>query len=341
MHASAGDPLLTSVFARRGPFVTVYLDLTRPPGSGAEIVDEQWAAVREELSSAGADDDTLDAVEEVLPLDIAAGRAFGLVVVAAGGEVCLRERFHPPTRSSATYAPLPRLLPYLAGRVPYVGHLVVWASAGRCRILRVEHGDLTVLWPTDGADRLDASGVARAATRFVSRFDPELVLVSGDAASAVPIVDELSRLLVADVPVRVIGSVEADADALLHVVGDALREHARASRSEVLGQVRGASGPRRRVVTGARDVSSVLRMAQVDTMVLADGAAMRQRCWIGARPTEFGMKDADAGDVGVELVRRDVIGSALVRAAVATGVTLLLTGPDEDPPPQDVAALLR
>lgn len=120
---------LAQLYARKGPFATAYLDATRATENGAREVETRWAEVRAQLEAAGADAATVDAVADAVRADVGTPGRHGLVVVAAAGEALLTEVLHEaPTRSSGSFSPLPRLLPYLAQRTTDLPHVVVVAD---------------------------------------------------------------------------------------------------------------------------------------------------------------------------------------------------------------------
>lgn len=329
MHVP-GDVLgdVVPLYARKQPFVTVYLN----------TVTGRRGALRDVLAADGefADDESLDAIEQALESDL--GRhARGVVVVAAEGEVVFRRQLAaPPDRDHGHVGVLPHLLPYVTTRLPQLPNLVVALDRGRSRVLRVTPDGLEHLWPADG-QITDEASAWRAWSRHASAENPELVVIA--AADR-----QLQRLAMAragqalppDVAVRYVDVDMYDSVALAQAATDVLRACRRPQLEAVRAQLQG-----KHVVAGMRGVIAALRLAQADAVVLGHKATLPGECWVGPRPTEFGLRDGEAAEVGVRQIRRSRLDAALVRATLATGTRVVVLDPDDPPPPGGIAALLR
>lgn len=132
---------LAPAYAASGPVATAYLDTTSAVEGAAAKIAARWQARREELAAQGADEATLEAMGEAAGRDH--GAEAGQVLVGGGARLLLDGRLPaPPRRETASWGPLPDVLPMvsvLADAVPYV--LVVADRAGADITGYGDHGD--------------------------------------------------------------------------------------------------------------------------------------------------------------------------------------------------------
>jgi len=199
---------------RLGGYVSVYLDTTPASADAAAELSLRWRAARERLAAAGADDATLDAVEDVLSSRTHDAR--GQAVFAAAGNVRLDSSLPlPPRQEIASYAPLPHVMPLLAQSPARVPHVLVAADRAGGQVLTVSStgeaakGDVTgESWPvhkvsTGGwsEQRLQRSAeetwadnarlTAGAALAAAQRVHAEFVVVGGDVRERTMVLDLL------------------------------------------------------------------------------------------------------------------------------------------------------
>jgi hypothetical protein len=370
MTALAATPALAALFDRPAPFATVYLDASRNTEAGAQEVELRWRAVRDALAGDGADDETLDALAAAATTDVGAG-PHGLVLVAAGGEVCFADRLpRPPATSTGRLAPLPHLMPYLAQRTTDVPHVVVVTDRTGADILTVAadgstgaqsvegsadyplHRTATVDWSerhfqqrVENSWESNAKDVASAATRHIKELAAPLVVVAGDVRARSLVADELRALAGPHVEISIVeeggraaGSSAAALEAAVHeqVLRSAWRQ-----RREVLEHLRQNLGRGEYAVAGVTPVVEALRKAQADTVVLSDDPSSTLTAWLGPQPTDFGLDDGEAAALGVPEPTHDRFDAALVRAVIGTGARLLVTPGAHDYLPEGIGALLR
>jgi hypothetical protein len=129
-------------------YVSVYLD-TSPTEKAAEEISLRWQAAREQLVASGADEATLDAAQRAAT-ERARGR--GRAVFARGGAVRLIGiQPDPPAQEMSSYAPLPRVVPWLAQRPPRWSHVRVAADREGGRVLAVSGTGVAGLPAADAA----------------------------------------------------------------------------------------------------------------------------------------------------------------------------------------------
>ncbi len=132
---------LRPLYQQPGPFASVYLDATQDTEDGARLRELRWRAVDEELTSAGADQATRDALGAAVAGHTGTGR-HGLALFAAGGRVLVEAPLpEPPPLPVAQWAARPVVAPLVAG----LGEQVRW---------------LRVLVDRTGADLTMSSGAA-------------------------------------------------------------------------------------------------------------------------------------------------------------------------------------
>lgn len=112
-----------------GPFATAYPDSDRANENGAKDVELRWQSLREDLSSAGADEDTLAAMDEVAGSHLDLPGSHGQLIVGTQGTVVLdRILARPPLRATARWSPLPHVMPFFAQGGPQIAHVLVVAD---------------------------------------------------------------------------------------------------------------------------------------------------------------------------------------------------------------------
>jgi hypothetical protein len=328
----AADGPLGPLYARRGPFTSAYVDLT-PGGS----LDERWGVVRSRLTERGSRAVDLDAIEEAVVAAAGEDASYGVVAIAAEGGLALSERLaRPPRDSGGTVAPLPRVMPWLLDRIDVVPNVVVVAGA-RPWLARLTSGGLVPgTAPEDGSP----AGVARAASRAIGFARADLLLVGGEPRAREQLVVALGAVIDPGVRVRLLPVPGAERAVVEAGTREVMRAIVTALGDPALDELR-RPGRNGRVVTGSEAVVRALRMARVDTLVLGVDAGLGRPCWVGDRPTEFGLRENEASALGVRAPGLDRLDSALVRAAYATRASLVLAGPGQVALPQGVGALLR
>lgn len=123
---------LRPLYESLGGYVSIYLDTSRAVESGPHEAGLRWRAARQQLSGDGADQATLDAIENLLtepdPDDPARG-APGHVVFARNGTIVFQAPLPEiPRQQIARFAPLPHVLPWLAQYPPPAPHVLVSAD---------------------------------------------------------------------------------------------------------------------------------------------------------------------------------------------------------------------
>ena len=355
---------LRGVYAPRGPYATVYLATSHASEDQAEARALRWRAERERLAGAGADQDTLAAIEAVLPRERAAGER-GRVVCAAGGDVLLDDAMYDPAEAESRWSALPDLLPYLAeraGRLPYTTVLVdregadivsasVTGVSAEARVnaeghpqTKVRGGEernKTYQRRVEGVWDDVAERIAGELTRHVLRTAPEVVVLAGDPRMRGLVLDHLDGrtrdlVVTTDAGGRAPG---AAGDTLSAEIGEAVREKAAALRNATLAAFREGRGRGDGAVTGLPATVEALRRGQVETLILAP-ASRDARLFIGADPHALGATAGEVTALGEDRATEAPADAALLRTAAATDAALLYRAEDEDTG-EGAAATLR
>lgn len=373
MTAPTRETSLQKIYEHPGPFVTAWLDATRSTESGAREVQLRWDDVRRRFAdgTTTVPDAVLDRIATVIDADRTPGR-HGLLVVApaaADGDVLLAEPLRdPPAVSTGSVDALPRLMPYLADRSQDVPHVVVVADRTGADILTVHSsgsvdsqsvkGSSEYPVHRTGRDEWDerhfqlrvenswetnAKDVADAVRKQVADIAAHLVVVAGDVRARTMIAEDLGdnhgfTVTVVEEGGRPAGS---STESLEAAVREAVLHQIWRERREILARLQQNLGREQYGVAGIAKVVDALRSSQADTVVLSDDPSSTITAWIGPDATLFGLDDSEAAAFGVTDVQHARFDSALVRAIVGTGASLLVTPGAHDYVADGIAALLR
>ncbi len=358
---------LASAYAAPGPFATAYLDTTSAVEGAAARIAARWRARREELSAAGADDATLDAMGEAAGRDH--GDGDGQVLVGCQGRLLLDVRLPaPPRRETTTFGPLPDVLPMiaqLADVVPYV--LVVADRAGADITAYGEHGDPSEERHVQGGtfDIRKVKPGDWAAKKYQQRaenlWQTNAKQVAEQVAGLAAVVR--ARIIVAAGDVRALGylrdSLPRPAREILHEVDEggraagasetSLAEHVRRLVAEtavrdtmaVVEEFEQERGQHDRAVEGLANTVAALRRAQVQTVVVGDGLADDATLHVGTEPVQLAVDRQELLDLGADSITTAPAATAVLRAAVGTGADLVLVPGGQIVLADGVGAVLR
>ena len=343
-------------------YVSVYLDTT-PKENAPNEVGLRLRAAREALAAAGADQATLDAVLAA-NLDHVPARSHALF--AAGGSV----RLHgimlqaPPLGESSSYAPLPHVVPWLAGRPPRLPHVRVAANREGGQVLAVPgawpetQGELETAmlgltevtgesWPVHkpsgggwSQPRFQRSAeetwtetakqIAGAVTAAANRVKAVFVVLGGDIREREILAGELPKALRGNL-VIVDREVELTAPAFDEAAWaeESWRAalDARARLDEFRAQLDRPPGERR-AVQGLDGTLTALRDGLVSDVLIAADPAWQAMAWIGPGLADAATERDQLASRGVTDPVTDLAGEALARAAAGTGAELHFLAPD-------------
>jgi hypothetical protein len=293
------------------------------------------------------------------------------VLVARGGEVLLdRTLPEPPAASSATWAPLPDLLPMLldqpepvtavAVRIDDTGGEILVASPDSEPVVEDVEGSEYLVHKVRGGGwnhlnmqerveeswRRNTAEVAERVDRYVTTTRARVLVVAGDAPARSRLMDALGERA-ASIAVEVDHSTDAGPDELATAVAEAVRDVVTRDRRAALERYDKAAGrPDGLAVQGLDAVLSALRAEAVDTL-LVDGAVARESdVWIADAPSQVAADESQLRALGADPRTRVPVDAALLRAAAGSGAQFVpigggRTGLAGRPLDDGVAALLR
>lgn len=354
---------LRPLFDNPGPWASVYLDATRSEQNAEHQIELRLRSVRQRLSDQGADDATLDAVQEAITgYPYRSGR-YGLAVFATAGEAPLVEPLAaPPATEIATYGPLPHAMPLVAQRgdeIPYVRvlsdrtgaevtGLAVDGAPRRERVRGTEDYPISKVrgggWSNPRYQRAaeetwkrNAGDVASAVAELAASVGAEAIVITGDPRSTELTVQQLPRRWRDRVVTASHSAEEALGDATVQAVAEVADRHARDAIDRYRTQRGEGSGS-----AGLADVVTRLQRGQADTVLLINDASSTDRLWIGPDdPSLVAVDQQSLRQSGIDNpieVRAD---AALLRAIVGTGADLVLVQPDEVELEHGIGAILR
>ena len=349
-----------------GPFATVYLDVTRSVEQAQQEIALRWRALRAELGSAGAPETALAAIDGVVGRHDLPGERGQVVVANADGVLFDRLLPHRPRRDEARWAPLPHLVPYLAGLHPATAHVIVRAdhtgadlalvaaldaaegapAAATTHVTGSEQHPITKTSVRDWSERhfqqrvenawaANARDVAEAVGKQVAAGHARVVVLTGDPRARSLLKQDLPHVLHPDVAV-----LDAD-DAADGGVPGVLLRHAWRERREVLEHLQQNLGRGEYAVAGVEPVLHAVRRAQVDTLVLSDDPSSTLTAWVGPEPLQLGRTAEEIAAMGVADPRKDRFDAALLRALAGSGADIVITPNAHEYVADGIAALLR
>lgn len=319
-----------------GPLTTVALDVTRADEAGDRELRSRWNGLKRTLLAAGAPEDTLAALTDVVLRPTHVPGPHGRFVVASGDRILYdRVLAGPPVREEAFHDGVPALMPaaqaedervrYLLVEVDRSGADLTWSGTdvpetGGDADTHVEGGHDVLHkvraggWShrrmqsrvEDSWDR-NAEAVAAELDRAVAEHRPELVMITGDVR-AVPLIRDAVSRPTAELLVEVPGGSRADGvkeDVFARNVHEILEAYRARRREAVVERLRESLGRGEGAVTALADVVEVLRRGQVaELVIVADATGRpapldRTTVWTGPDALEIGLRRSELADLGV------------------------------------------
>jgi hypothetical protein len=324
---------LRRLYQRPGPWASVYLDTSTDTFDAPQRTELGWRAAEAQLAEAGADRATLAALTAAVRGHTGTGR-HGLALFATSGTVVLAQPLaQPPLRPAATWGPLPSVLPLLTALgeqahwlrvvVDRTGGDLVLDAGGLPRTVKgSQHYPMTKAAPggwsqpryqraAENSWMHNAKDVAEQVTRTVAETGADVVVLAGEVRERQLLAEHLppavaERVVQTDAGSRAQG---ADPQPLDEATAQAVRSVVERHYALVLDDYR-AGRANGIAVAGRSAVRTPLEWGQVKTLLLSP------------------QLPAEAAD-------------DLVRAAVAEDADVVLVGPEQEPLPDGVGAVLR
>jgi hypothetical protein len=365
---------LKPLLGHRGPFATVYLDVTPSQQAADRDVGSRWNAVRKELAEQKAPSAVLETIEEVVVRPTWVPGPHGRVVIADDTGVLVdRVVNNPPASSSGSWAPVPALLQAALAADESVELLKVAIDRTGADFFRVGQGGKvhsTFQAPHDEIEKTGSTGVKRSRIesraedswernaeavaaeieRRVAETRPELVLLTGDKR----VVSRARAALTAPTAEKVVEVPGGGRGAGVHEaafaerVSEVLDSYRERRRERVIAELRRELGRESNAVTSVDDVVTVLARGQVKELVLSEeyvsatGPINGRRLWIGPDPVHIAASRYDLEAMGVTDGLEELPATvALVRAAVGQDAGLTFAPEGSIELMDGVAATLR
>jgi Bacterial archaeo-eukaryotic release factor family 2 len=336
---------LRPLYDEIGDYVSVYTGTDRSSEDANDAIATRWRHAREQLSQAGASEESLQAVAEVIsdPDRVAQGQA----VFARHGAVTFAAALDgPPRREIARLAPLPHLMPLLAQHRPPIPHLRVSATRTGGEIVAVGGSGRVwrdwvagQQWPVHKAkvggmseDRFqrsdeetwneNAKTLATEAAKVAAEINAGHVVVGGDVRARTLFINHLPKLL-RESAVVVDDEVTADSQVLAGAADRALAGWAESESRQRFDdwQAERAHG---RGVDGLAQVMAAFRDGQVADLFLVDDPTSTATALIGPGNNEIAASADELLEWGLaeNQIHSDRADAALVRAIARTDAEL-------------------
>jgi len=369
----AAVPDIAAVVDGPDPFVTVYLATEAAVEQAGQRSELRWKTLRRELQAAGAAEETLAAIDPLVPDAHHEGRTLAVVADAAGLRLVCHEP-EPPARDAGWVAPLPRVGPLLEWAQGAVPHLVVLADRAGADIIVFSRGaaasgagDAPVV--TAGEDTGDdpvlrkaspggwsqrryqnraenlweqnAKTVADQVASLVDEIGARLVVVAGDVR-ALQLLREHLPAPVAELLREVDGS-RAPGSGLDEIADDVVKLAATVAAEDTvkfLRQFKEERGQHDLAAEGAAATISALAAARVDTLLVRDDPDDDRTAWFGPEPGMVAETAATLSDMGVDRPREARLVDVAIRAAFATGAAVRMI-PSVGSVQDGIGAILR
>lgn len=356
--ATATTPLpllddLRTLAQRPGPFASVYLPAPSTTFDAPERLEVQWHNARRALEEAGAPSELLETMNAPAIADHRPGEIRCLIAAPNADEAwdVVVDTWMDGELSSpiARYGPLPHLVPLLDERRRRVAHVTVLidrvgadittaggeAAAGTETEVEGETQDIARSAPGGWSQRRfqqraentwedNAREVADEVAHLARTIDAEFVAVAGDVRATAFLLEHLPDAIASEV-VTVDGS-RHDHAGVADEVDRIAADHAARRSVDVLHELAERTGTDRGT-TDAASVLQALRRHQVETLVVATGAAAddraRRASVAGSDRSQVALGRDDLVAAGDDLVQAE-LDDAAIAAALVTGADVVV-----------------
>ena len=355
---------LRALLERAGPFVSLYLDTEAATEDGARQLQLRWRALRATAEQQGASEEALGALDGVV--EGAHLRGDGLAAIAANGDVALRASLSAPVTNRVAAGSLPHLLPLLEWRQdnPRVGVVLCDRVQAAIHVLgglapdnetAVEGSEFPITKVKQGGTSQprfqrraennwegNARDVAIEVARVAGSEGLEAVVIAGDVRA----IGFLQEHLEAGID-RVALEIESRPEVGLEEVSDELKRavasYAAQTTEDLLARFREERGQQDLAVEGAEGTLEALRMAQVDTLLVARDLSGKSAWFSPSEPIQLALDRSALEDLGLEDLEEAGLEDAAVRSALMADarVRILPALGAEHAPREGIGALLR
>jgi peptide subunit release factor 1 (eRF1) len=355
---------LRSLFDGPGPYASIYVTSDARIENAGIVTQQRWAPLRDRLQTAGATDDILSAVDELVPTAHRSGACLA-VIATPGSNLHVEFGDETPPRDIASWDSLPMVAPLVKWRQSKPSFVVVLAdrrgadvtavSADRGKtsesIDGVAEEPLTKVAPGGWSQRRyqrraentwerHARDIAQVVRRAVEDVRAELVVVAGDVR-AVQLLEEHLPPAITPLLEHVPGGRAhdgSDEETAAWIKRWVATAEARTTVS-ALEKFREELGQQDRAVEGPAETLRALSAGQVELLLVHDDWANRRRAFFtrDSQPVSVARNDP-ALDAGVAEDGR--LADVAIRGALATDADVRIV-PAHGGPRGGVGGLLR
>ncbi|WP_354643362.1 hypothetical protein [Kitasatospora camelliae] len=338
---------LSPLYARPGPFSSVYLDTSRDGEEADHSVEQRWQRLREDLLDLGTDQATIGALGHVAGSDRELPGAHGQAIFAAHGRLALAEELpDPPPQDTVRTDLLPDAMPLAlqhAPDIPYAalavhradpaepgvreGELEVDLQAGRWPSSRVAGAPLSRRWLPADEWGAEAGPVLDELAKLAEDAGAEVVVLAGTSGTRSVLVRDLpEQLRDRIVTVEGVDSHAAEGgralleDELARLFDGCLSTRDRAHLAAFAAQ-RARLGA---ALEGLAAAVTVLQRGRARALLVNREARLDQRLWVGMAPTQIALTEPELRALGPRAGWAEPADAALIRAVVGTGAELVV-----------------
>lgn len=346
-------PLLHGMAALPGPYLTVCVDFREHSEEHHRVIDLRWAALLDQARAAGADDDTIAAVDAVIAERSQSGTLDSLLIVAAHGQVILVQPIVGEVLHAA-YAPVPMILPALVAMPEPVTVVVAVVDRKRAEIHVPVQGELReeveriegeTSLPVhkarprgrsrhrfqervDGAWLANAKTMAPAIVAAADEVDADLIVIAGDVRERNLVRQEVDVLTPRAIVVIEEGSLARGADdepldRRIQELTHEYREQEMAQIAERFGAAAAQAEPLAVEELGA--LVSAAQKGQIETLLVDPLAPPPDQVWVSGDGQVIGRDEAEVFALGGADPRAVPAVDALIHATVAQSGEVIVT----------------
>ncbi|MBC2907039.1 hypothetical protein [Streptomyces cupreus] len=353
---------LDTLYARPGPYASVYVDTSRDIDDPDRAIELHRRHARSDLIELGADPATADASAAAVGTDADLPGRHGQALFATHGELVLSEELpQPPPLDRTSYASLPDALPLAlqhAPDIPYAAAVLtrlapenshtasedlhVKLQTGRWPSSSVAPRALTHLHiPIDQWHR-EAGRLVDELTHLVDLGHADTLVLCGDTWARGILVSRLPapvRNRIATVPGN--GQDVETGRALLEPQLTTLFRGRLSAHDRDRLQSFAAQRARHAAGEGLPAAVAALQRGQADALVVNQPVEEWPPLWLGTDPDQIALSADDLQTFGATGHEEQPAGAALLYATVTTGAELIVVPRDETPLEDGIGVLLR
>ncbi|MGW0826144.1 baeRF2 domain-containing protein [Streptomyces sp. NPDC002845] len=354
---------LDTLYARPGPYASVYVDTSRDIGNPDKAIELRRHHARSDLIELGADPVTADASADAIGTDADVPGRHGQALFVTHGELVLTEELsQPPPVDRTSYGLLPDAMPLALEHAPDIPYAAVVLTRVEPKDSDTTPEDLRVelqtgRWPSSsvaprGLTRLripihqwhqEAERLADELTHLIDLGHADTLVVCGDSWARGVLVNRLPapvRHRVAAVPRSGQDDVETGRALLEPQLADLFRGRLSAHDRDRLERF-AAQRARHSAGEGLPAAVAALQRGQADALLVNHPTEGWPPLCIGTAPDQIALSASDLETFGVTSYEKQPAGAALLKAAVTTGAELVVVPRQETSLEDGIGVLLR